>query len=513
MQTRHVLLLGAALTVLGTACRGDDEDPNPTPDAGGTGNPDSGVVVMGDCPTGTGSSLTVCELKKPGNPRQPAVGDPIEVANVIVTTNPFSITQTSTSGVNGFFVQDMPGGDLGGRYGGIVVTYFADPTPATLPARGDVVTVIGTLNEYRGQSQIQLTTVTVTGNATPEPMTVDPASIATNGADDEAYEGSLVRVENVEATQVRDVPGAAGSSIFGAILVTGGLVVRNGLTDVRADVGETFSQITGVLRVGTVSFDEGIYALFPRDSMDIQSNVTGVRDIVTLQDPSAAEHPSICTQRGAASTRMGTCPRVSLDNVVVTAADDVENGRVSFWVQDPSVEGGRFAGVRVFNATLEGGTTLEVGNVVSLSGIGVLYFDALQIANATVNVVEAGTEPTPVTVMAADIPGEVTASGGEIVNPYEGVLVRVEGVDVTSACVDSSGDRGYFQVAGSVIIGGEFDYGYNGSFAADAMCGDGTRTGDMRTVGDRFQSITGIMDYSFNQFRLNPRSDADLVLE
>jgi hypothetical protein len=86
---------------------------------------------------------------------------------------------------------------------------------------------------------------------------------------------------------------------------------------------------------------------------------------------------------------------------------------------------------------------------------------------------------------------------------------------VTDRCVESNGDRGYFEVANTVIIGNEFDYGYNGGAPMNSSdpgpCSAMPRPNDMRQVGDTFQSITGIMDYSFSQFRLNPRSDADLV--
>lgn len=520
MRTAHLLVLGAALAV-GFGCRGDDDTSpdtgTPNPDGG---TPDSGVVVEGDCPVGTGDTLTVCELKLPGNPRRPSLGDPVEVANVVVTTGPVSLTRTATSGINGFFVQDLETTpELEGRYGGIIVTYFPDSTDA-IPSPGDVVRIAGNLGEYGEdgfdkQTQIQLVSYTVesTQALTPRPV-ADPSAIATGGADAAAYEGTLIEVRDIEAIQVDNVPGSGGATIFDAFIVTGQLVVRDRLYDgLRASAGQRFTRLAGVLQVGTRSFDAGIYALNPRGPGDVEVDTEAVSGVAALQDPTSTSRPGICEQDGGPSARTGTCPPITLENVVVTAAKPTNGGRFSAYVQDPTVDDGRFAGVLVFSAALDGATELAIGDVVTVTGVPVLFYDLLELVDATIRFEQAGTPVMPTVVQAADIPGAVTLMNGEIVNPYEGVLVRLEGVEVSQACVDSNGDRGYFEVAGSVVVGNEFSYGYNGEFAEDAMCGDMSRSGDQRTVGDRFQSLSGVMHYSFGQYRLNPRNDADLVLE
>lgn len=242
---------------------------------------------------------------------------------------------------------------------------------------------------------------------------------------------------------------------------------------------------------------------------------SGLRTIAAIQDPNAANRPVVCTQQGGVDSRSGECPAVAFDDVVVTAIEGGENGRASLFVQDDRVMDGRFAGVFVFNARLEGGTP-SVGDRVNVSGIAVLFFDGMQIADATVTLLAGGNAPmAPIVVMPSMLPGAPPLSGSEVTNPYEGVLVQLENVSVTNPCVESSGDRGYFEVAGSTIIGSEYDYAYNGEAPADASspgpCNDMPRPNDMRKMGDSFQSITGVMSYTFSQFRLNPRGDADLV--
>lgn len=516
MNLRPLGWLLAIITAV-SGCRvEEDSEISLSPDMGG-------VFVGADCPLGASeTTFTVCELKRDGNPRQPRFGEAVQVSNVVVTTDPFSLTQTSTSGLNGFYVQDRAtNAALQGRYAGIIVTYRPD-IGAEVPSRGDIVSVTGTLRDFgpmggARQKQLELGSFTGAGNETPIPLRVgNPSMIGARGPDARAYEGVLVEVENVTAVRTRDIPGAGGATIFGAFEVTGDLVVRNTLTAIQADDMEPFRRIAGILTVGTSSFDAGIHALAPRDGGDYSSALTTVRRIGDLQDPAASGRPDTCTQRGAASTRTGTCPRVRLENVVITAVEGVEDGRATMWIQDPSVADGRFAGVRVFGARIEGMGAPTVGDVVNVEGIAMLFFDGLQIADASATLTAYPSAPlAPIVVSPDDLPGRVEVLGGEVRNPYEGVLVRIENVTVTNRCIESNGDRGYFEVAGTTIVGNEFDYAYNGGTPTDTSdpgpCSSRSRPGDQRADGDSFASISGIMDYSFNQFRLNPRSDADLV--
>lgn len=523
-MSRTALLLSISAVLATTAaCRGDDDA---GPDAGGSSGADAGVsfdmgttptdggstVVTGDCPMGQGAALTVCELKLDGNPRQPAFQDVVQLTDVIVTSPTFEISTSSTATqLSGFYVQDQQTTDtLKSAYSGIIIIY-ATAEVTTPPAMGDVLTINGTFGDfgqdgYDAQKQVRLVSFTVDSTGTvPTPIVLTPAEIATDGVNAAKYEGVLVEVQNVMTTAA-EAMGRNGNSIFNSFVVTGGLVVRSTISRVSSSVGQAFTKVAGILRVGTYTYDAGIYSLNPRNNADLA--VTTVSSgLVDLQDPASTSRPGICDQDGGPMARSGTCPAIELQNVVITGIASNDD----LWVQDPSVTDGRFAGVKVYRPTLVG--TATIGAVVNVAGVPVLYYDLLELVDATVTVTSTGAVISPVTVTAADIPGTVTVTNGEIVNPYEGVLVRLENASVTSACEDSSGDRGYWGVAGSVIIGNSMDYSYNGSAASGGTptCGDGMRPGDMRTVGDTFTSITGIMDYSFSQFRLNPRGDADLV--
>ena len=131
---------------------------------------------------------------------------------------------------------------------------------------------------------------------------------------------------------------------------------------------------------------------------------------------------------------------------------------------------------------------------------------------------ESGRVVAPVVVDAAMLARD---SGGT--NPYEGVLVRIQNVSVTQTCVEATNGRdfGNFLVTGNVFMGNSFNYDYNGDSVSTSMCdmpnidcscAGMSRPNDMRMIGDTFSSITGVMNFSFDDLRLEPRGNDDIVL-
>jgi len=76
----------------------------------------------------------------------------------------------------------------------------------------------------------------------------------------------------------------------------------------------------------------------------------------------------------------------------------------------------------------------------------------------------------------------------------EGVLVTLADVAVASANPDAPDDFGAFELAGGIRVGNLFGVPY--------MSG----ATDERNVGDVFASVTGVVHYSYGEFRLMPRS-------
>lgn len=99
-----------------------------------------------------------------------------------------------------FFVVDPT--DQDGRYSGLKVVYnvntFGEP-----PAVGTYVDVNGEFIRFRGGAQIQFPRVRRNGNDTAAvtPWVVPPSEITRTGAGSKAYEGTIVKLENVTVTQ------------------------------------------------------------------------------------------------------------------------------------------------------------------------------------------------------------------------------------------------------------------------------------------------------------------------
>ncbi|MFV8752416.1 hypothetical protein ACNOYE_17865 [Nannocystaceae bacterium ST9] len=161
-----------------------------------------------------------------------------------------------------FFVQEPEGG----AYSGLQV-FLADPAGLSV-APGDVVTLVGTYDEFYEMSQLEIASVekvTVTGSgAAPTPeLVADPASIATGGAMAEQWEAVLVEVQDVSVTD--------DMLEFGEFAVTGDLHVDD-LFFAMADwtipsVGTGFASIVGPLYYNFDAFKIG-----PRDAADLVSN-------------------------------------------------------------------------------------------------------------------------------------------------------------------------------------------------------------------------------------------------
>ncbi|WP_223748714.1 lamin tail domain-containing protein [Myxococcus sp. XM-1-1-1] len=191
----------------------------------------------------------------------------------------------------------------------------------------------------------------------------------------------------------------------------------------------------------------------------------------------------------------GTSPwlgqRVFVSNATVTGV-----GATGFFVQvnplDQGYQGPDYSGAFVFTRTAPPSTVMA-GSRVNVDATVANYFGQLQLASPSVEVVSQGsTLPPPQVVTPAEV-----ATGGSRATPLEGVLVRVSQVQVThTAPAPGGGDSaptGEFEVDGTLRIN---DYLF--SFPLPAL-------------GDRYFSITGVLELRNDHSKIEPRSAADLV--
>jgi predicted extracellular nuclease len=173
---------------------------------------------------------------------------------------------------------------------------------------------------------------------------------------------------------------------------------------------------------------------------------------------------------------------------IVTALG-MSNFPDNFYMSMPA--GGAWNGIYVHNS---GDSTLAVGDEVTVTAEVVEYYSFTELKapeNGTITVTvnsSNNTVPAPVVVTTNAVNDE----------QYEGVLVKVENVTVTSA-QDTYGQWNVSDGSGDVQID-------DGFFHLDEVTPE-----IVITEGQVFTSITGCVDYSFDVFGINPRNADDLV--
>jgi cysteine-rich repeat protein len=185
---------------------------------------------------------------------------------------------------NGFFLQvkETDPGYLGPEGSGVFVY-----APANTVAVGDRVDVASaTVTDFFGQIQLGQAAVTVvsSGEAPPAPIDVIPADVATGGADAAALEAVIVRVSDVDVTDIDPPPGAGQMSPNNELVVDATLRVNDFLYLVSPypSVGDNFASLTGVLR-----FANGHSKLEPRGPLDVifgSASLTGFEPAVAYLD-------------------------------------------------------------------------------------------------------------------------------------------------------------------------------------------------------------------------------------
>jgi len=480
MRLARLPLLFGALT-LALAAVGCSET---TTHGGSGGSGGSGGTGGSGGSGGTQAGVRIYDLQDPA--KSPPLGSDVVLRDVIVTAVVERADGSGSYFPQHFYVQDPEGG----KYSGIYVRNGTDGEPVvTAPAVGDVVDLAGKLAEYFDRTQIEVLTLQNKGPGTlPAPAVVDPELVATGGAEQEAWEGVLVAVEDVVSTEAPVLD--ANGNDYGYFRVNtagragGGLIVGNSMRHGYVRVpGDAFTRIVGVM---DYSYEEA--RIEPRaaadilftDGTDAGPREAGAKTVYQLQNTSDAAWPH-------------PPATVSLANEVVVTAS--QGNRL--WVQE--VAGGPFSGIQV---RLPSGTTAPaVGSRIKVSGLYTEYFFNAQIDQAAVEVVSTGVElPAPAVVETAAI-----RTGAATAEQWEGVLLRVENVqNVQDPVTGTDGqDRGDFRVApiaggsveNGVIVGHAFDNDYDGE------------------VGDRFQSIVGVLDFTFSEFVLQPRGNEDITLE
>ena len=400
----------ASLALVLTAC---NLGPGTTGDTGDTTDPTAGGTSIADIQTGVVADGETATLK-----------------GVLVSSGP-------TWEDDGFFVQTPGGGENGG-----IFVYM--PSGVPLYQLGDELTVTGTVTEFYDWTEFTVdseTAIEVTGSGT---LTVDAIDLATVG-DLEVWESSLVSIGSSTIS--------SGPDNYGDFELESGLVLDNLLYSVEADVGATFTNVTGPL---FWSYD--FWRIAPRDADDLEGYEEGEGpEAVTIAD----------IQNGTATGS------VKIENAYVTSPTySYEDEVKGFWIADAS---GAWNGVYVYEPGFA--DTVEVGaTIASIEGQVDEYYDLTELKNVTVEW-GGGTTTVESTVLT-----EAPADWEQ----YEGVLVTLENIQAVAAA----------------------DYGEYTTTWDGLNMDDLFFTVEPTTGVDLY--VTGIVNYSYSEWKICPRTESDI---
>ena len=163
----------------------------------------------------------------------------------------------------------------------------------------------------------------------------------------------------------------------------------------------------------------------------------------------------------------------------------------NFFISMP--EGGAWKGLYIYDAE---DTTLVVGDIVEVTGEVSEYWGFTEIGFPTsVTLLSSGNPvPDPVVVTCADLQPEGV---GE---PYESVLIELHDLTV----VEEQISYGQWYVTDGTGIS-QMDDGF--------FYLDNVQPPIVITLGDTWAILRGILDYSYNEYGLNPRTPDDMIEE
>ncbi|MBW1808827.1 MAG: lamin tail domain-containing protein [Deltaproteobacteria bacterium] len=460
---------------------------------------DDGGYDAGQDGNNGGDAITIYDIQDETSAKHPQNGEDVYVKGVVVISPMFKGHSDNSTVDDSFYAAETAGGPYSGIY-----VYGLNAATINTVAMGDLVDIRGTYYESDnppsfGLGTIEASEFTKVGTgAIPAPEVVTVAQVRTGGTDAEKYEGCLIQVASVSVANNNAGHGDFTVSSGGAeeLLVSPKFDFNYTYNPAASDA---FNSITGVLEYAYSEF-----RLQPRMCNDLLDD-SGNPVCEVQECPPAGTAVSIARlQNTALADHVAANCVIKVEDVVVTSpvfitSTDTEN----FYIQDPA--GGQWSGIYV-EAPGAGAGGVGMGDKVTIEGVVVEFADKTKIEATSITT--TGTETIPA---AAEVTPDEINDDGTLSESLEGVLVKVLNVTVTQVVVlgNDNSDHGDFAVSDptipneELIVGWDFEYSYS---CPDATCGE-----DHRSLGNKFSSLTGVLDYSYSHFRLQPRMDADLV--
>jgi|GEM_PF-3400158 len=195
---------------------------------------------------------------------------------------------------------------------------------------------------------------------------------------------------------------------------------------------------------------------------------TATVTIQDLQDESSSNHPVPGTP-------------VIITGVTITAlsANDA-------WAQDPA--GGPYSGVYL-NVRNSDTDLLQVGDIVDIAGT---YTEAYTVTTVDTPVFTIQSSGTPLEPEYVSSSAFADPAGAE---SWEGVLIRIAKPGVTNENPDAPANHNEFRIDATLRVDDQL-YDYNGAGHQPTQC-------------DTFAQLSGIVHFTFSNYKLLPRDAAD----
>lgn len=190
---------------------------------------------------------------------------------------------------------------------------------------------------------------------------------------------------------------------------------------------------------------------------------------------------------------------VLVDSVIVIGID-IRPSTYGVYVQEPA--GGPYSGILAYRAGTfpaydNSGDAVAVGDLIDVRGRYADFAGLAEIDVPTLSKVGTVTPPAPVL-----LPVDSLKTNNPRSEQWEGVLIKVQNVKVSS--VNTTFRNWYFRqydgpAGGQVDTLGAYEKMISGQVTPQ--------------TGDSLLSVTGVLDYAFNERRIAPRNDADIVFK
>lgn len=220
---------------------------------------------------------------------------------------------------------------------------------------------------------------------------------------------------------------------------------------------------------------------------------------VLTNDPTIF-HVQYTPYRGGASRFEGET--MTITGIVTANSNSIDGGAIQY-IQEPGLD--KWAGLRLIKTPANGQV---VGDQVTVTGtlIEDFYHTTLDVTSLVVDGSVDEIEPLSLTC------DQISTGRNDLAEEYESMLLKYENVTITAKSADGTSNFGEILISDGTgftrVELGDGNHSYHNAW--DPALSDSSTLTELNE-GNTFESVTGVLYYSFSNFKIIPRSDHDFV--